>query len=229
MKQLVLLGGTLHCLPILKKQLDEQRFARVIAADSGLDWAYKLGIEPDYMLGDFDSAAAETLQYYKQKGTPMKAFPTRKDYTDSELAVWAALDETVPGDEVWIVGGIGSRMDHTMANLSLLYAALKQGVQARLLDGLNEIVLIEGESDTWWEKRPRQKYISLIPFLGDAEGIDLQGFVYPLQNAVLHLGECRGISNEICEKAGRLHLKKGYLLVIRSADDTRRDEFSAEK
>ncbi len=181
------------------------------------------------MLGDFDSVAEEILQYYQQKGIAMKTFSTRKDYTDSELAVWAALDEAAPEDELWMVGGIGSRMDHTMANISLLYAALKRGVQARLLDGLNEIMLIQGESDMIWEKRCEQKYISLIPFMGDAEGIDLQGFAYPLQNAVLHLGECRGISNEICAEAGRLHLKKGYLMVMRSTEDTESCEFSREK
>lgn len=220
MKQLILIGGMVHPTPLLKKQLAQIEFGKRIAADAGLNWAQVLQIKPDFILGDFDSVKPEILAYYRQQKIPMKEFPARKDYTDSELAVWAALDEAKPGDEIWIVGGIGSRMDHTLGNVSLLYAALKKGVRAYLTDGLNEITLVQGPWEGEWERRQQQKYFSLIPYLEKAEGIDLEGFAYPLQDAVLQMGQCRGISNEIVAEKGRMHLEKGYLLVIRSTEDT---------
>lgn len=220
MKQLILVGGTVHLTPLLRKQLARTDFEKIIAADAGLNWAYELGMQPDLILGDFDSVRSEILKYYQQQKIPMKAFPARKDYTDSELALWAALDEAKSGDEVWMVGGIGSRMDHTLGNISLLYAALKKGVHAYLMDGLNEITLVQGPWKGEWERREQQKYFSLLPYLENGEGINLEGFAYPLHDATLYIGECRGISNEMIEEKGKMSLEKGYLLVIRSTEDT---------
>lgn len=221
MKYLVIIGGTIHETPLLKRMLQEENFDLVIAADSGLNWAYQLGIRPDQMMGDFDSVRPEVLSYYQKLEIPMKTFPTRKDYTDSELALWAALDEAGPGDEIWILGGIGSRMDHTLANVFLLYEPLQKQVQAVLLDGLNEIRMLEGPCDTLWEPRKEQKYFSLLPFLGEVSGIDLEGFAYPKQNFTLRPGKCIAISNEINGPEGRLRFQKGHLLVVRSTEDGR--------
>ena len=43
-----------------------------------------------------------------------------------------------------MLGGIGSRLDHTLANVFLLYEPLKRGVRAGMLDGHNEVRLIQG-------------------------------------------------------------------------------------
>ncbi|MBQ7015836.1 MAG: thiamine diphosphokinase, partial [Firmicutes bacterium] len=67
MRYLVILGGQIYETALLKKLLSELDFDRVIAADSGLNWAYRLGILPDQMLGDFDSAEPEVVEYYREK------------------------------------------------------------------------------------------------------------------------------------------------------------------
>ena len=220
MRYLVIVGGQVHETALLKKLLNETPFDRVIAADSGLNWAYRLGILPHQMLGDFDSVEPEVLEYYQKLQIPVKVYPTRKDYTDSELALWAALDLADPGDEIWILGGIGSRMDHTLGNIFLLYEPLKKGVHACLLDGLNEIRMLQGGDELRVERRESQQYVSILPFLGSAKGIDLEGTAYPLQDYTLEPGKCIGISNEIDEEQGYIRLKEGYLLVIRSTNDT---------
>lgn len=221
MRQLVVIGGEIHPTPLLKRQLAETHFDRIIAADSGLNWAHRLGLMPDRMMGDFDSVNPKVLRHYQSLGIPMQAFPARKDYTDSELALWAALDESEKGDSIWILGGIGSRMDHTLANVFLLYEPLKKEVEACLTDGLNEIRLLKGPVETRWEMRKEQQYISLLPFLGAAKGITLEGFAYPLQDYTLRPGQSIGISNEITAEAGGiLRFEQGHLLVIRSTNDT---------
>ncbi len=220
MKRLVILGGAVHDTPLLRKICKQNEFDQVIAADSGLNWSYRLGIRPDLMMGDFDSVEPEILAYYRKQEIPSKIFPARKDFTDSELALWAAMDLSKPGDEIWMLGGIGSRMDHTLANVFLLYEPLKKGIEAHLIDGLNEIRLIQGPCEVMVKRREEQQFLSLLPFLGDAEGIDLEGTAYPLQDFQLKVGKCIGISNEIDALEARIRLKKGYLLLIRSTNDT---------
>ena len=220
MKRLVIVGGTIYDTPLLRKICNQKEFDQVIAADSGLNWAYRLGIQPDLMMGDFDSVESDILTYYKEQGIPSKVFPTRKDYTDSELALWAAMDQSQAEDEIWMLGGMGSRMDHTLANIFLLYEPLKKGIKARLFDGLNEVQMLQGPCERTIERRDEQQYVSLLPFLGDAEGIDLEGTAYPLQDFRLKMGKCIGVSNEIVAAEARIRLKKGYLLLIRSTNDT---------
>lgn len=220
MRYLVILGGQIYETALLKKLLSELDFDRVIAADSGLNWAYRLGILPDQMLGDFDSAEPEVVEYYREKKIPVQVYPTRKDYTDSELALWAALDLACPGDEIWMLGGIGNRMDHTLGNVFLLYEPLKKGVTACLMDGLNEIRLIQGPGKLRLERREQQQYLSILPFMGSAKGIDLEGVAYPLRNYTLEIGRCIGISNEIVDAEAVVRIENGYLFIIRSTNDT---------
>lgn len=220
MKHLVILGGTVYDTPLLRKVCRQEKFDQVIAADSGLNWTYRLGIQPGLMMGDFDSVEPEILAYYRTQGIPSKVFPARKDFTDSELALWAAMDLSQPGDEIWMLGGIGNRMDHTLANVFLLYEPLKKGIRVYLIDGLNEIQLLQGPCEVTVFKREEQQYLSLLPFLGDAEGVSLEGTTYPLQDFRLKVGKCIGISNEIEAPKARIRLEKGYLLLIRSTNDT---------
>ena len=220
MRYLVIVGGQIYETDLLKKLLAETVFDHIIAADSGLNWAYRLEIIPDQMLGDFDSAEPKVVEHYRKLQIPVKVYPTRKDYTDSELALWAALDLAKAGDEIWMLGGIGSRMDHTLGNVFMLYEPLKKGVKACLLDGLNEIRLLQGGDVLLLNRREQQQYLSVLPFLGSAKGIDLEGMAYPLQDYTLEPGKCIGISNEIEKAQAKIRLKEGYLLVIRSTNDT---------
>ncbi|MEI3506098.1 MAG: thiamine diphosphokinase [Anaerotignum faecicola] len=80
--------------------------------------ARKLGIVPDYIVGDFDSTASEVLEYYKAKNIPIRQFPTRKNETDMELGIILALE--LGATDLVLFGGIGDRFDHTLANAHYL-------------------------------------------------------------------------------------------------------------
>ena len=62
------------------------------------------------------------------------------------------------------------------------------------------------------------EYISLVPFTDVVRGITLTGFIYPLQNATLRLGESIGVSNEQLEDSASIQVKSGILLFIKSKD-----------
>ena len=87
----------------------------VIAADSGYETAKKLKLPVDVLIGDMDSIKAEL-----PRGIETIKLPAEKDVTDTEAAVEVALEKGA--DTLCIVGGIGSRVDHTLASLGILAA-----------------------------------------------------------------------------------------------------------
>lgn len=113
----------------------------VICCDAGMRHAKALGIDPDYIVGDFDSTASEVLEYYKAKNIPIRQFPTRKNETDMELGIILALE--LGATDLVLFGGIGDRFDHTLANAHYLLSLLKKGVRARLVDDKNCVEVID--------------------------------------------------------------------------------------
>ena len=95
----------------------------IICCDAGMAHAKALGIDPDYIVGDFDSAASDVLEHYKAKNIPIRQFPARKDETDMELGIFLALE--LGATDVVLFGGIGDRFDHTLANAHYLLSLLK--------------------------------------------------------------------------------------------------------
>lgn len=83
----------------------------VISADSGYNKCKKLGIKPDLIIGDFDSSDVPD--------TDIKTIilPVRKDDTDTFFAVKYAIKQGF--NDLVILGGIGSRFDHTYCNVWL--------------------------------------------------------------------------------------------------------------
>ena len=62
---LIITGGTLD-LAFARSFLERGSFAKVIAVDGGLEAADALGIVPDYIVGDFDTAERAVLEKYRQ-------------------------------------------------------------------------------------------------------------------------------------------------------------------
>ena len=85
----------------------------IIAADSGFETAMKLKLPVDVLIGDMDSIRADI-----PKSIETIKLPTEKDVTDTEAAVELALERGA--DSICIIGGIGTRVDHTMASLGIL-------------------------------------------------------------------------------------------------------------
>ena len=57
-----------------KEWLDNQTFDYCIAADSGLEYADKLGLKVDFLLGDYDSVDKDVLDRYKSN-TEFEIYP----------------------------------------------------------------------------------------------------------------------------------------------------------
>ncbi|MEK3881314.1 thiamine diphosphokinase [Paenibacillus sp. PL2-23] len=186
----------------------------LIGADSGALFLLQSGLTPEVAIGDFDSVNDEELRLIRERsGTMIQCDPVDKDYTDSEMAFRYALD--MKPTELLLLGGIGTRFDHSLANVHLLALADAAGIQASIQDPCNRIRVISSTTVIPAEGFPQT---SLLPLSEQAAGITLTGFQYPLQDATLTIGQSLGISNLLCAEEGLIELREGKLLVIQSRD-----------
>lgn len=216
----VLTGGTVD-LSWLKSagpsSYFQQKEVRVMAADKGLLYAKEAGLSVDYILGDFDSLPDGILEEYKGCGAKIRVYPPEKDYTDTHLALLWAIEEGA--EKVTIIGGMGTRFDHSFANIGLLAMLLEHGIQGEIIDPYNRIFMMDQKhSGTVRLKREEKTYVSLISYTEKVTGVTLQGFKYPLQQETLTIGISRGISNELIEEEGTIQMEEGILLVSISKD-----------
>jgi len=175
----------------------------IIAADGGYDRLAEFGIKPDLLVGDFDSIKVPRRDIPNSVQT--LAFPKEKDKTDIELAVDEA--EKRGFKKFYIYGGLGGRVDHTLANIFLIarYGAYLIGENAVITSVKN------GEIGFGADKKG---VVSVFAFGGDAAGVTEKGLKYPLDNAVLKSGSTLGVSNEFIGEESVISVKSGCLIII---------------
>lgn len=178
----------------------------IIAADSGYDHLKKMGIVPDIMIGDMDSVKS------RPNGTQIIRLNVMKDETDTEAAARTAAARGA--DELLILGGIGSRADHSAANVLLLKRLADMRVSACIVNENNEIYYLEGRLTLPGKKGD---LISILP-LCELEGVVTSGLFYALDGDTLHFGSSRGISNVMTDDSCTVSAEAGCALVIKSRD-----------
>lgn len=179
-----------------------------ICADSGICNAAVLGIKPDVVIGDFDSYDGDFPDNIN-----VIVHPPEKDETDTALAAEYAIGRGYKTIEIW--GGTGGRLDHTMANILLLYSLYKKGVKAVLRDGINTAEVTDNAVSI---KKGSAKYVSVFSLADISEGVTILGAKYPLKNYTLKQGDSLGVSNEVVDDKMDITLKSGMLLVITSGE-----------
>ncbi|MDB5055178.1 MAG: thiamine diphosphokinase [Bacilli bacterium] len=204
-------GGTLGAWALQDIRSDDV----IVGADRGAFFLVQQGLKIDLALGDFDSVNETELQQIKQNSkTLLSCDPLLKDLTDTEMAFDWALNQHPK--EIVIFGALGTRFDHSLANVHLLRKALKHEIACTIVDAHNRIHLIDCYVKL--EKTKQYNNVSLLPLSLEVTGIRLVGFAYPLYNATLSIGQSLGISNYIIESFGQVHIQNGLLLVIESMD-----------
>lgn len=188
----------------------------VIAADGGLVHTQKLGIEPQIILGDFDSLG------YVPGGA--QVFPAEKDDTDAMLAARAGLERGCR--EFVIYGGLdGPRLEHTVANFQTLQFLADRGANAWLVGEKQTVTVLKDGALRF--SANAAGYLSLFCLGEDSTGVTLQGLKYPLTEGTLTAGFPLGVSNQFVGKPASVSVKAGSLLVIydRCNGFARREEF----
>ncbi len=156
------------------------------------------------------------MQFYQNNPKVIfHSYHPEKDYTDTDIALKLAIQ--LNSSSITIMGALGKRMDHALANIHILKDTLELGIPCQILDCYNNIYLVK-DPKTLYKNKTYGKYISLIPLTTTVEGLTLKGFKYPLNNACLSIGLSLGVSNEIVEEVATIEFKQGILIVIESKD-----------
>lgn len=187
----------------------------VIGVDRAAYWLIQAGRTPNAAIGDFDSVTRAELATIRQAVKTIRTYNTRKDWTDMELAVRYAV--SLKPSEVIIVGGMGSRMDHTIATWHLLDLLLIAKIPHILLNETNSVRLI-GIGRTILVSGGGYKYVSVLPY-SDSISLSLSGFRYELPKTKLIRGTTRGISNELSGRKAIIRIFEGKAWVIESNDE----------
>lgn len=216
MRTLIVSGGEIERefgIEIFQKEWDF-----VIGVDGGVRFCYEEGIFPDRIVGDFDTLEPEILRWYREHTKiEIREFNPVKDATDTQIAVELAL--SVGSDEIVILGGTGTRLDHVLGNIQTLYLAFEKGVVCQILDRHNRIQLIQ-DRYVLWKDVQYGNYFSLIPMTTEVRGVTLRGVKYPLDRydfTVFGTGSL-GVSNEIVEEKAEILLESGMMVLIESRD-----------
>lgn len=206
MRALIVLGGDAPGAPLLARCAAQADLT--IAADKGLEAFLAAGVQPDLLLGDMDSVSADALAR-TQTGTEMERLPCEKDDTDGGHAMQVALARGAT--EITVLGALGGRMDHALANLMLLKRAHEGGAFAQILDERTRIVRIDGEIAL---RGAKGDTFSLIP-IGEVRGVTLSGCYYHSQEALcFDFVHPLGISNVVTEDEARITVQEGDLLLF---------------
>jgi len=214
MKTLIITGGKISA-DFALTFFENKEYDIVIAADKGLEVLDKICIKPDYIIGDFDSLEESVLCEYPEDR--IVRLNPEKDFTDTEAAIHLAIEKGA--DSVTIIGATGSRLDHVLANISLLMIPLEVGIPAYIIDENNRIRLIDKTTELTREDCFGDN-VSLIPYTDEVSGVTLKGFYYPLNNKTLNRFKdiSLGISNKVIEEKCIIEMKSGIMIVIESRD-----------
>ncbi|MCR5218902.1 thiamine diphosphokinase [Treponema sp.] len=207
-KRCVIVGAAdIKNTDFIKSCLNENDY--FIFCDGGLRHAPLLGVSPDLAVGDFDSYPkipnnAETI-----------VLPCEKDDTDTNYAVKEGLYRGF--SDFLLIGVTGLRMDHTIANVSILLKLHALGKKAVIIDDYSQME-IAGKNPMYIEEK--YPYFSLLNICGTARGITIKDAKYPLENGEITCEYQYGISNEVLPgKTACVTVNEGNLLLIKIFED----------
>lgn len=176
----------------------------VVCADGGANYAYKLGVKPAVIVGDFDSIQPEIHRFYTEKGVPNKRYPRQKDFTDTQLAL--AVAEEMGATEIVMIGTMGGRLDHSLSNLYAGITPTRNGVMVchitndSVIHIFNSGLEIEGAAGD---------LVSILPLTQEVKNVRTEGLDYALNGETLYVHNPYAVSNVLTGKRAAVKIEGG--------------------
>ena len=185
----------------------------IICADSGILHCENLGLKADVWVGDFDSCDFDKCSQLKSviDAHVIKLNPV-KDCSDVEYALDYAVEQGYKS--LILMGGVGTRLDHTLSNLHLAEKYFDLGITLTVINENNIIHFLKNNSFSI--QKSSFKYVSILP-LEDCV-VSCNGFFYNLSEETLLRNSTRSISNELKEDSGIITIHNGSAFIIESVD-----------
>ncbi len=214
MKKCIILANGRPPAKSVINDLRKLGYDTLICADGGSGTAKKLGLIPDYIIGDLDSSEASTLKFYEKKTKIIRI--KRQNDTDVEKCLKFAIKKKFR--EAVLLGVTGDRLDHTICNL---------GIVLKFFSVIRLSIIAENSFLTAYTGKVKlsatpYETISLYGFNRNTKIIS-RGLKYPLKNIPLPFGERESTSNVATGKSGDLSITGGVIFVVRDYNTMRKN------
>ena len=208
-KGLIITGGDKPSREILFREIHWAD--GIICADSGFDVVEDYLEKTILVIGDFDSTHRKDA--IERLDIPVEVLPPMKDETDTEMAFLRMLEHEP--EEIHLLGGMGSRWDHSLATVLSLEAYLDRCEKITMIDGQNELQMVR--PGTYPVKKGNYHYFSVVP-ISDYVIFSTHGLKYEVSELKLLRKKTRGVSNEIIKEDAFVTIHEGTALFIKSKD-----------
>jgi len=210
-------GAAISSLPVTNEE------DVVVCADAGYAVCKAAGINPEAVIGDFDSLNEELISEIDSLGIERIIHPCEKDDTDTMLCAKYGIERGFK--RVLIVGGIGGDFYHTMANLQVLSFLTDMECEAGIVTDRERLIMADGKTQTILfdarpavpveiTGRPGTKF-SVLSYAERSSGVFVKNAKYELNDAVLTQSYPVGVSNEfINHEPATVLVSVGRLLII---------------
>jgi thiamine pyrophosphokinase len=207
---IVLANGSIENPEVISQRLSELSDCYVIAADGGIQVAEMLSLPVDLIIGDLDSSSEELLSKFAEQSVTIERHSAEKDETDLELALLKAIDME-PG-RVIMLGGLGGRLDMSLANIQTLAHPALVGTRIEIWHGQQTGRLLRPPGGSI-QGKPGDT-LSLIPMEGEVTGLVSSGLAYPLEDDTFSFGVTRGVSNVFTHPVAKVNITSGLLFIV---------------
>lgn len=165
----------------------------IYCADSGLDVCLQANIQPDYIIGDGDSANKTNWQKAKTLKAIFEEFPADKDFTDTQLALKTITDRHNNAD-ILVTGIWGGRFDHLYSSIFSLTSIIDNCTSICAADEKEALFYLKNASaNIICKKKP--VCISILPFSDICESVSIDKVKWPLDKVVLRQNYPYAVSN----------------------------------
>lgn len=208
MKYLLVCAGEVNEYKFLEQQIKNYKPDFIIAVDKGANYLEKIGIKANLLIGDFDSIDKTIVSSYNNiiKLNPIK------DDTDTAHSLDYAIKNGA--SEIMILCGIGSRFDHSYANMLLMKRCLDKNILCSVVNEKNQLFM---KNESFNIKNKKNHTVSFFALDEDMD-ITLKGFFYPLNSYHLTKYDPLTVSNIITSNTASVDFNNGTLLVDLSRD-----------
>ncbi len=209
-KAILLAGGNIARPEILLEYLDDN--TDIICVDRGCNYALEHDLDIKLAIGDFDSINEDVYKDIQGRDIERLTFNADKDQTDLQLALDYCHERLY--SEVYLFGAIGTRMDHSMANIYFLYKYRGCFDKLIIIDETNIIFLVTGSCTI----KEKEGFNLSFMIASDKPTISVSGVKWPLLSHEMVLGDSLTISNKIVEKEATVQVENGLVFCFLSKD-----------
>ncbi|MCR5031476.1 MAG: thiamine diphosphokinase [Lachnospiraceae bacterium] len=186
----------------------------VVACDGGYEYCQMIGLQPDIILGDYDSVSEHVrsqIDSIKEEGlAEVITLPVEKDDTDTMAALRVGLERGYRDFRIY--GALGGRVDHTMANFHSLVFLLDHGAKGYILSHDTMVTAIRNDTMTFHPGM--EGIVSLFPMGEEISHVTIRGLKYPMEDGTISNGFPIGVSNAFIGEQAEITVGQGTGLVI---------------